>query len=137
MKKRLLLLVIGLLALALPGTAMSVQMFDFYGMALLGDEVGETTTMYGFVRDFATPLPLDFDLYEYTLVITDLRLDSTPWPDAYSNGTITIYRDDVTAADYSNPGTFTNGTAILSGVIVTLPIYRYSFSTRTTRGDTA
>ena len=84
MKTRLLFLTIVTVAFLLPGAAMAQQLFDFYGMALLPANVGGTATMYSVVRDAspaATPLPLDFDNFEYTLVVTDLHLDSAPLPD--------------------------------------------------------
>ena len=105
---------------------MAQQLFDFYGMALVPAMEGETLTMYSYVRDASpatTPLPLDFDNYEYTLVVTDLVLVTDAFPEVYANGTISLFQDNVTLADYAAPGTFGDGTAILSGVITSLNLY--------------
>lgn len=130
MKTRLLFLAIVMLTLALPVAATAQQWFAYDGMALLPASVGQTVTMYGFVRDgspaIVTPIPLDFANYEYTLVVSGLVWDTDAFPDAYSNGTITIYQDAGTGADYGAPGTFTDGQVILSGVINQLNIYHYS-----------
>ncbi len=124
MNKRLLVMAIVSLAFLLPGAAMAQQVFDFYGMALLPSAVGESLTMYSEVRDasplFTTPLPLDFDNYDYTLVVSDLVLDVDANPQVYSNGSLTIYQDAVTVADYTDPSSFTDGLPILTGVITSL-----------------
>ncbi|MBU8871712.1 MAG: hypothetical protein KOO60_12670 [Gemmatimonadales bacterium] len=124
MKTRILIMALVSLALLLPGTVMAQQMFDFYGMAQVPSVEGESLAMYGVVRDgsptFTTPLPLDFLNYEYTLVVTDLVLDTDGNPQVYSGGMIAIYQDDATLADYTNPGSFTDGLAILTGVFTNL-----------------
>jgi len=62
-----------------------------------------------------TPIPLDFANFEYTfVVIAPLAVESGNSQD-YGPGTIVLYEDDSTPADYSNPGTFSDGTVILSG----------------------
>jgi hypothetical protein len=114
-----LLLVVGLT----PGLAGAQQLFDFYGQALVPTMVGNNLTMYSLVRDPApgtTPIPLDFDNYEYTIVITDLRLDVDGTPQLYSGGNVALYEDASTPADYANPATFTDGTAILTGTLPSL-----------------
>lgn len=128
MKARVLFLAIALLTLLLPGAVMAQQLFDFIGMALLPDGTGDTATMYATVGNPApleTPLPLDFANYEYTIVITGLTLDAAGFPENYSGGTITLYQDNGTAADYAAPGTFTDGEALLIGDL-TLELYHMS-----------
>ena len=123
MKTRLLFLVIVMLTFIVSGSAMAQQAFDFNGMALLPAAEGGTLTMYSIVRDafpILTPIPLDFDNYEYTLVVTDLVLDVDGITQFYSNGTMVIYQDDMTLADFADGSSFTNGSIILSGVITTL-----------------
>ena len=130
MKKRLLLLTIVLTAVALPGAATAQQLFDYLGMALLPAAEGGSLTMYGIIRDGApattTPIPLDFANFEYTLVVTDLVLVTDAYPEVYANGTIAIYRDGMTLADYAASGSFYDGSIILSGVVTTLSVYHYS-----------
>ena len=130
MKTRLsTLLVVGLM-LAVPATAQEPeQMFDFYGHAIVPTgEVGQMLTLYSTIQEggsptVETPLPLDFDNYDYTLVITDLELvniSGSPFIQTfeYAGGTIAIYEDNATVADYDNaPATFVDGTAILTGVV--------------------
>ena len=67
-----------------------------------------------------TPIPLDFVNFDFTLVVTGLQLVADGNPQIYSGGTVIIYQDDATTADYSNLGTFTDGTAILIGDLVSL-----------------
>ncbi len=117
MKIRLVMLMIAALAVASPAAA-QVQLFDFFGQALVPGGVGGSLFMYSVVNDPSpaeTPLPLDFANFQYTLVIAGLVLDVDGSPQNYSGGTITIYEDAGTAADYALPGTFFDGTAILSG----------------------
>jgi hypothetical protein len=129
MKTRLLFLAIVMLTFLVPTASLAQQWFDYDGMALLPAAAGQTVTMYGLVRDGSpateTPIPLDFANYEYTLVISDLMWDTDAFPDLYSNGTITIY-EDAPGADFTAPGTFTDGQIVLSGIVNTLSIYHYS-----------
>ncbi len=128
MKARILFLAIVMLTFLLPGAVMAQQFFDYFGMTLLPDTVGDSLVMYAEVRDPApatTPLPLDFDNYEYTMVITDLELVTDGFPEVYANGTIAIYEDNGTSADYAATGTFTDGTALLVGN-VSMEIYHLS-----------
>ena len=121
MRTRITLLLVGLLLLAVPASAQ--QLFDFLGQAVVPGTVGGMLNMDSIVRDPApgsTPIPLDFANFEYTLVVTGLTLDSVGPPQNYSNGTLTIYEDSATAADYANPATFSDGTAVLIGTITTL-----------------
>ena len=120
MRTRITLLLLALLLMAVPASAQ--QLFDFLGQTVVPGNPGGFLNMDSVIRDPApgtTPIPLDFANYEYTLVITDLGLvsgDGTPVaPQTYANGTLVIYEDNTTAADYANPATFTDGTAILVG----------------------
>lgn len=121
--KKVLLATLALLTLQV-GVASSAQFFDFNGQALVPTTVGNDLEMYGVIFDAApaaeTPLPLDFDNFEYTIVITGLTFDSDGFTETYSGGTIAIYEDAATAADYGNQATFTDGTAILVGTVTTL-----------------
>jgi hypothetical protein len=69
-----------LLAAAVLGSSPAlaqVQLFYFNGQALLPAGVGGNLTMYSIVVNgdqVDTPIPLDFDNYQYTLVVTDLEL---------------------------------------------------------------
>ena len=125
MRTRITLLALALVLIAVPASAQ--QLFDFLGQAVVPDQVGGMLSMDSVVRDPApgtTPLPLDFANYEYTMVISNLELvsgDGTPTaPQNYMNGTLTLFEDNSTAADYSNPATFSDGTALLIGNITTL-----------------
>ncbi len=121
--KRFTILMIAALAVTLPVAAQAQQIFDFLGQTLLPTGVGGSLTMYSVVNDPApadTPLPLDFANFDYTLVIADLVLEVDASPQEYSGGTITIFEDAGTTADYALPGTFFDGTAILSGTFVYL-----------------
>jgi len=119
MKKLLLVLAVAGV-IAAPGLASAQQWFDFNGQALVPATVGNDLTAYLPVNNdgvIDTPIPLDFDNYEYTLVVTGLRLDAdngTAGQD-YSGGTIVLYEDNGTPADYTNPATFVDGTPLLSG----------------------
>jgi len=119
-------LLLALVLLAVPASAQ--QLFDFLGQADVPDQVGGTLSMYSIMPEVSPPvvppLPLDFDNFEYTLVVTGLVLDDLgagTYPiQVYSGGTIAIFEDAATAADYANTGTFTDGTAILVGNVIML-----------------
>ncbi|MEN8006963.1 MAG: hypothetical protein ABFS42_08100 [Candidatus Krumholzibacteriota bacterium] len=125
MRTRITLLLLALLLVAVPASAQ--QLFDFLGQAVVPGIPGGMLNMDSIVNDPApgtTPIPLDFANYEYTMVITNLQLISgdgtSASPQNYANGTLTIFEDNGTAADYANPATFSDGTAILIGTITTL-----------------
>ncbi len=130
MKRMSTILVVILLAGTLPGLAAAQQLFDFFGMANLPAAEGGSLSMFGVIRDggaaVATPLPLDFANYEYTIVVEDLVLVTDDYPETYAGGTITIYRDASSTADYAATGTFSDGTAVLSGVVSSLELFHYS-----------
>jgi len=118
--KKLMILTVAASLLGLAGTAAATQLFDFNAQAVMPANVGEAAEVRGTIVNgnaLDTPLPLDFDNYEYTIVITGLTLISTGADDIYSGGFIAIYEDDATAADYADPASFADGTAILSGEV--------------------
>ena len=130
MVTKITMLLLALVLLAVPASAQ--QLFDFLGQADVPDAVGGTLSMYSIMPEVSPPvvppLPLDFDNFEYTLVVTGLVLDDLgagTYPiQVYSGGTIAIFEDAATAADYANTGTFTDGTAILVGDVYDSPRFR-------------
>ncbi|RKZ12370.1 hypothetical protein DRQ32_03875 [bacterium] len=125
MKKSLLILALaGMVAIA--GPAAAQQWFDFNGQALVPSVINDDLSAFLLVNNdgvIATPIPLDFDNFEYTLVVEGLNLDADGGSgvgQSYSGGTITLYEDDQTAADFTSTPTFTDGTAILSGTFQSL-----------------
>lgn len=123
--KKFLLTVMLACAVSAPATASAQQWFDFNGQALLPAAVGQDLTLYAVINNngiIDTPLPLDFDNFEYTLVVTGLTLvsDNGGGGQTYSGGQISIFEDAGTAADYTSPATFSDGTALLSGELTSL-----------------
>ena len=117
MKKLLLVLAIAGIVAA-PGLASAQQLFDFNGQALLPSGIGDNVMAYLPVDDAGvidTPIPLDFANFEYTFVVMAPLSVESGASQTYGAGTIVLYEDDATPADYSNPATFSDGTAILSG----------------------
>ena len=118
--KSLLILTIAACSLALAGPAAATQLFDFNAQAVVPGTVGQDAQVYGIIVNGGavdTPLPLDFANYQYTIVITGLTLDAVGSSSQFSGGAIAIYEDAATAADYTAPGSFSDGTAILSGTV--------------------
>jgi hypothetical protein len=118
---RRILTVALLLALAVPASAQ--QFFDFNGQVNLPAGVGQDLDMVAQIFDAApatTPVPLDFANFEYTLVVTGLTLDTDASTQLYSGGTIRIYEDSATASDFNNPASFSDGTVVLEGDLVSL-----------------
>ncbi len=116
-------LLIVLAVAALPLGASAQQLFDFNGQAMMPSTAGGVLTMYSVMYDPApidSPIPLDFASYEFTLVVDGVTLVSDGISRVFSGGTVTIYQDAGTAADYTNPATFTDGTAILVGNFTSL-----------------
>ena len=116
-------LVIGLATA--PTAASAQQFFDFFGQAVVPTNLGETLTLRAVVLDGApaieTPLPLDFANFEYTIVLEGVVYDAlSGGAQLFSGGTIALYEDAGTAADYADPSSFTDGTALLSGEVVSL-----------------
>lgn len=123
MKNAIKGMLIVLAVVALPLSASAQQLFDFNGQAMVPAAVGGTLSMYSVMYDPApqtTPLPLDFDNFEYTLVVSGAILDVNGNPQSYVGGVLTIYEDAGTAADFTNNATFTDGTAILVGSFTSL-----------------
>ncbi len=116
------LLTLSLAIAALGATpAMAQQLFDFDGQAHDAPAVGATLGMVSVVVNadaLTMPLPLDLANFQYTIVVTGLQLDTAGTTDLFSNGTIALYEDAATAADFANEGTFTDGTAVLVGDLV-------------------
>lgn len=118
--KKLLLMTLVASVVAFPLGANAQQLFDFNGQTLLPAGPGSNLTMYSKITNngiIDTPLPLDYANFEYTLVITNLTLIADGASQSYAGGTITLYEDAATAADYTNPATFTDGTALLVGTV--------------------
>lgn len=116
MRLLLTLSAVATLLVAMPAAA--VQIFDFDGQAHDAAFVGDTLSMVSVINNgsaLPTPLPLDFVNYQYTVVVSGLRLDSTGTVDMFSGGAIAIYEDATTAADFGDETTFGDGVAILSG----------------------
>jgi hypothetical protein len=123
--KKLLLTVMLACAVSAPATASAQQWFDFNGQALLPAAVGQDLTLYAVINNngiIDTPLPLDFANFEYTLVVTGLTLvtDNGGGGQTYGGGQIAIYQDAGTAADYTSPASFVDGSALLSGDLTSL-----------------
>ncbi len=121
MKKMLItLMLLGQAALAT--SAFAVQMFDFDAQAKLPAGVGGAATAIGRIvngQAVATPIPLDFANYEYTIVVTGLTLDAAGSTSYFSSGTVVIYQDSATPSEWASPATFSDGTAILTGTLGT------------------
>jgi hypothetical protein len=123
MKKVLLLLAAMLVLGTSTASAQDPQFFDFNAQALLPTMVGNDLTLYGTIVNAGqveTPIVLDEANFEYTIVITGLTWNVDAFTQEYGDGTIVIYEDNATAADYASPGTFSDGTAILIGSIPSL-----------------
>jgi hypothetical protein len=117
-KTTIMLLLLGLTAFA--ATASAVQMFDFDAQAIMPAGTGSAATVYGRIVNgaaVATPLPLDFANYEYTIVVTGLIQDTTGATSLFSGGTVTIYQDAATPAVWAMPSSFSDGTVVLSGTL--------------------
>jgi hypothetical protein len=117
-KTTIMLLLLGLTAFA--ATASAVQMFDFDAQAVMPAGTGSAATVYGRIVNgaaVATPLPLDFAQYEYTIVVTGLIQDTTGATSLFSGGVVAIYQDDATATVWATPSTFSDGTVVLSGTL--------------------
>ncbi len=118
--KSLMIMTIAACALALTGPATATQLFDFDAQAVVPGTIGDSAEVYGVIVNgnaVDTPLPLDFGNYQYTIVITGLVLDDNGGASVFSGGSIAIYADAGTAADYTSTASFTDGTAILSGTV--------------------
>lgn len=129
MKKTSLTMAVLLLVIALPILVQAQQVFDFNGQAMVPTVIGGNLHMFAQIYDpfpALTPLPLDFDTYEYTLAISDLTLISDGFEQVYMGGNIYIYEDAATPGNYVNISSMTDGEIILGGVVTTL--YRSMFT---------
>ena len=119
--KKLLLIMALMVVVGTPGLASAQQWFDFNGQALLPTAVGDALTSYTVVNNngvIDTPFPLDFDNFQYTIVITGLIMDIDNGDlggKTFSGGMIALYEDNTTLADFTNPASFMDGTALLTG----------------------
>ena len=83
-----------------------------------------------------TPIPLDFDNFDYTIVVTGLTLDVVNGnAQDYLPGSIVMYEDAATPADYGNPSTFTDGIAILSGSLYSFTRQMFTSTLGSGQGD--
>lgn len=118
--RKMLLTAVAVGLLVLPVAASAQQLFDFNGQALIPASAGGDITMVAQVTNGAvidTPIALDFANFEYTMVITGLTLITDGTSQFYSGGTLTLYEDDQTVADYTSMASFMDGTALLVGTI--------------------
>jgi hypothetical protein len=131
------MLLLALVLIAAPASAQ--QLFDSLGQADVPDQVGGTLSMYSIMPEHMAPieppLPLDFDNFQYTLVVTGLTLDADGAVQTYSGGTITMYEDAGTAADYAILGSFTDGEVILSGNVTLLTRQMFTATIGTVSGN--
>lgn len=137
MRTKITMLLLALVLIAAPASAQ--QLFDFLGQADVPDQVGGTLSMYSIMPEHMAPieppLPLDFDNFQYTLVVTGLTLDVDGAVQTYSGGTVTMYEDAGTAADYAALGTFTDGEVILSGNVTLLTRQMFTATIGTVSGN--
>jgi len=95
--------------------------FDFNGYAQIPAMLGGTLTVRSVLTNngvVPTPIPLNFALNQYTLVVTGTLASSAGIAQQYNPASVSIYEDPIgggTAANYAVPGTFTDGTLILGG----------------------
>lgn len=117
MKKTLITLLL-LAQAAFAAEARAAQLFDFDAQALMPANVGGPATVLGRIVNgsaVTAPLPLDFANHEYTIVVTGLVQLTAGSVSQFAGGAVAIYEDAATAADFADPSTFTDGTAILTG----------------------
>jgi hypothetical protein len=120
--KKMLLALCCVLLIGVPQFAFAQQAFDFLGQATIPTTIGNPLTMYSVVQEgsglVVPPIPLDFAGQDYTIVVTGANLlTDTGNSQTFASGVIALYEDNTTVADYANLGTFTDGTAILTGVL--------------------
>lgn len=119
MKKLFLVLAVACIVAA-PGLSSAQQLFDYNGQAIVPGAGGGSATAYLPIDEAGvidTPLALDFANYDYTIVVVTGISSVVGGTTEFLPGTITIYEDNATVADYGDPSTFTDGTVILSGSI--------------------
>ena len=95
--------------------------FDFNGYAQIPAAVGGNLTVRSVLTNngvVPTPIPLNFTLNQYTLVVTGTLASISGINQDYNPTSVALYEDPIgggTAANYASPATFTDGTLILSG----------------------
>jgi len=122
MRSRVLAATMALAVLAaIPAAQADPPNFDFNGYAIVPTTVGGAFTLRSVLTNngvVPTPIPLDFANNQYTLVVTATYASASGIHKYFSPASIEIWEDPIaggTAADYGSPGTFTDGTLILSG----------------------
>jgi hypothetical protein len=112
----------------------SLSGFATHNGAGPGNFTGATTYTARLILDQTQDDPfLNFDpTKQYTAVLTTTvqAFDNTqsPWILNFGIGSLNMYEDTGTPADYLNPGTFTDGTLILSGSVVNHEAYRFNIT---------
>jgi len=99
--------------------------FDGYsGFESNPDSVGSVMEIYGTAATSECPFPMDSENFEYTAVVTGLVVESFEWDQTnrvktlvFSGGTLSIYEDSETTADYANRETLSDGTLFLQSNI--------------------
>lgn len=141
MRKAIVLVLGAVMGLAIP-TLVSAEPFTghFAGFA---DHTGGTPGIYAAGEQYTARLVIDpvqpkpwypwLAGMEYTAVLSATVGsfdDSQPvWTVAFAQpGFVEIWEDNVTPADYAHPSTFTDGTLILSGVVLGMVGERYNMS---------
>ncbi len=124
-------LVMLMLILTVPALAQVEFTFEGFAAYTPGpDMTGAMLTVYGIANPPAsapTPVPVDFGNNEYTVAVTgmvstDYVFDGVNLTKqmVFAGGTIGIYEDarvGGTAADFSDPATFTDGTLLLEATV--------------------
>ena len=109
------------LILTITGGVPAAQLFDFDGQATVPETAGGTLELLATIVNggqVGTPLPLDPSSFEYTIHVSNVVLGAPGNPQSYLTGDVALYEDAATPADFANPSTFSDGTAILVGEIV-------------------
>jgi hypothetical protein len=129
--KRLVMIALALMV-AVP--AVGQVEFTFEGFAVYDpapDQVGAMLTVYGIANpavSVPTPVPVDFDNFQYTVVLDGMVVDTFAHDMVlgtkdytFNGGTLGIFEDSIatgTAADYAAaPGTFVDGTQLIAATV--------------------
>ena len=95
--------------------------FDFLGHVVsVPAATGQLLVMYGVINNngvVPTPIPLDFQNAEHTLVVEGTLASTAGSSQSYAPTTVRIYSDlgPSTLHDFATPSTFTDGILILAG----------------------
>ncbi len=117
--RSLVVLTLTMLALVSAAPVLGQVEFTFEGFAMMDpgiDQVGATMTVYGIANPPAsapTPLPMDFDNYQYTIAVTGMVVTAYTFDGinsikdfAFAGGEIQIFEDAIaggTAGTISHP----------------------------------